>query len=137
GRYVARRGGIAAIVPGHGYVGWRRKSSGIIVDRDGRHPVTLRLIGLGSVEHDRSRPGLAVVGRAHVVNVAGRNRAFPGIGIMNHAIRADGGLTPSHVPNDGIDLGEIAVRRAGTIAHRVEARTREATAPGYAAIEGT
>src|SRR5208283_5491913 len=41
----------------------------------------------------------------------GQGSLSTGIRVVNHAIRANSGLAPSHVPPDGIDLGEVAVGR--------------------------
>src|ERR1700722_101829 len=122
---VASAGGLATIIP-------RGSDITIRGSRQRRHP--LRLVGsiFVSVEFDGLGPGFAVVGRPLVENVAVVTvRASPGIDVVDHATRANRRFSPTHVPDDRIDLIEVS---AALIADRVVSRTHSDLGPGFAAV---
>src|ERR1019366_10293774 len=136
GDRVARRGGGAAIIPGHGYLGLRQGAGWVVVDGDGRHPLGLVLAAWVVVQFDGRGPGDAAIGGTHVedVPVVTADCSFASVGIVDHVVRTNGWLSPAHVPPDGIDFCEVAA--GAGVAHGIEAGTLSGRGPGRAPVGG-
>src|SRR5262249_14303162 len=128
---VAVVGGATSVVPGSDYVAlWSGRQRG--------HPLTsVAARGRITVEDNRSRPGVAVVGGADVEDVAliPRIGATARIDIVDHAAWPDRRLAPPHVPPNGGNKGKVAPETL-CLARAGEGRSLLNPGPAGTAVEG-